>query len=459
MTKQVKDNSINIGEIYPLEITGLTAEGKGVGRIEGMAVFAAGALPGETVRVKILGKKKRYAWGEAVELITASPQRIVPSCRVSAQCGGCQLSHLAYTAQLSAKEDFVREQLSRIGGVTSMEILPIIGADAAWGYRNRVYLHYDQASGALGFFAAESKKMIPVSCCFLATEQMNKVINCLQRQKETLGFIKGLHHILIKEDNLDGSCLVAFLCEGPYQPDIQERVAFLLQENLPVVSLWYNYGKKSLWDSYFSEDWQRLYGEEKLTVSLMGKTFRWGARDFLQVNFCQTERLYSVARDMLRQLPIDVQYLWDIYCGIGTIGISLASSEQMVIGIEVVPEAVESARENAAENGVQGNYYVGLCEDILPKLLAKGDFAAKEVIAKSVAVLDPPRSGCEETVLAACAQAGFSYLIYISCHGASLARDVKRLADFGYALEAVQPVDLFPQTGHVENVCLFSHKQ
>lgn len=458
MTKQAKDNSINIGEVYPLDITGLTTEGKGVGRIEGMVVFAAGVLPGEHVLVRILGKKKRYAWGKTVEICNVSLQRVAPGCAYAGQCGGCQLSHLDYGAQLAAKEDFVRAQLARIGGVAETKILPIIGAEEQWSYRNRVYLHYDRASGTLGFFAPESKRIVPVSCCSLATEQMNRIIHCLQQQQDALKSMDGLRHILMKESNLDGSCLVAFLCEGPYQLDMKEQTAFLLQEDLPIVSLWYNYGKKSSWDGYFSEDWQLLYGEEKLAVSLMGKTFRWGAKDFLQVNFHQIGNLYGVARDMLRQLPIDVTYLWDIYCGIGTIGISLAVPGQTIVGIEVVPEAVESARENALLNGVTGRYFAGLCEDVLPSLLVKGPFSAEDVAAKSVVILDPPRSGCEEAVLHACAETGFPYLIYISCHGASLARDVKRLGELGYVLETVRPVDLFPQTAHVENVCLLSRK-
>ncbi|MCI8335919.1 MAG: 23S rRNA (uracil(1939)-C(5))-methyltransferase RlmD [Peptococcaceae bacterium] len=458
MTKQPKDNSVNVGEIYSMEITGLTTEGKGVGRVEGMAVFVAGALPGERVLVRVLGKKRRYAWGEAIDMVTASAQRVMPRCPVAMQCGGCQLSHLDEAGQLAAKEDFVRQQLSRIGGVTGVEILPIIGADTVWGYRNRVYLHYDEVSHALGFFAPGSKRVVPISACSLASVQINQVIASLQQHIGDLREIVGLHHVLIKESNVDGRCLVAFLCEGTYQPDVKAHIDFLRQEDLPIASLWYNYGQKTPWDGYFSDQWQLVWGQEKLLVSLLGKQFRWGAKDFLQVNFCQTERLYGVAREMLAQLPVEVDYLWDIYCGIGTIGICLASPGQTVIGVEVVPEAVESAKENALLNQVEGHYFAGLCEEVLPSLLQEGAFAHQAVIAKSVAVLDPPRSGCEEAVLAAIAAAGFPYLVYISCHGASLARDVKRLEELGYRLESVQPVDLFPQTAHVENVCLFSRK-
>lgn len=458
MREQTKDNAINIGQVYPLMVTGLTTEGKGVGRIDGMAVFAAGALPGEMVQVKILGKKKRYAWGEVVERITASPQRVMPSCPSSVQCGGCQLSHLAYGGQLTAKEDAVRQQLSRIGGVTEADILPIIGADEPWGYRNRVYLHYDKTSGGLGFFQPGSKRIAPISHCLLTTPNINEIIACLQQQDGLVG-MDGLRHVLIKESNIDGGCLVAFLCEGAYQPDMRERTAFLQRENLPITSLWYNYGKKTPWDGYFFQDFRLLYGEEKLSISLMDKSFRWGAKDFLQVNLQQTERLYAEAREILEQLPITVDYLWDIYCGIGTIGISLASPGQTVVGIEVVPEAVVSAKENALANGVRGHYFTGLCEEVLPKLLGQESFASPQAIRKSVAILDPPRSGCEESVLVSCAQAGFPYLIYISCHGASLARDAGRLGELGYQLKKVQPVDLFPQTSHVENVCFFSRKQ
>ena len=450
MTKEAKEQA----KEHSIEITGLTAEGKGVGRLDGMAVFVSGALPGEVARVRILGKKKRYAWGEAVSIERKSRERVSPPCNLAPCCGGCPLSHLSDSGQLVAKADFIREQLSRIGGVTDPAPLPIMGAAETWGYRNRVYLHYQD--GELGFFAPESKKVIPVSHCFLTTPAINNLIACLQRQKSALGGIRGLSHILIKESNVDGSCLVAFLCQGEGQDDMRERTVFLKESGLPIAGVWYNYGKKSPWDGYFSEEWQLLYGAEKLTVSLMGRAFRWGAKDFLQVNFTQTEQLYGVAGKLLASLPINVNYIWDIYCGVGTIGICLASSDQAVIGIEVVAEAVASARENAAANNVKGYYYAGLCEDVLPKLLAEGDFAGGERAAKSVAVLDPPRSGCEERVLDTIAAAGFPYIIYISCHGASLARDMKYLLAKGYAPEVIQPVDLFPQTGHVECVCLLS---
>lgn len=449
MTKEPKENFI--------EITGLTTEGKGVGRLDGMAVFVPDVLPGEVVRVQVLGQKKRYAWGKALEIIQKSEERVTSPCPSAARCGGCQFGHLSYGGQLGAKVDFIKEQINRIGGITNPAPLPIISAAETWGYRNRVYLHYQ--GGELGFFAAESKEVVPISQCLLTTPGINEIIACLQRQKSALGGMQGLRHILIKESNVDGSCLVAFLCQGERQNDIEEQTAFLWRASLPVASIWYNYGKKSPWDGYFSEEWQLLHGTEKLTVSLMDRTFCWGAKDFLQVNFSQTEQLYGVAGKLLASLPIDVKYIWDIYCGVGTIGICLASSKQEVIGVEVIGEAVASARENAALNAVKGHYYEGLCEDILPKLLSEGNFTRAEMTANSVVVLDPPRSGCEERVLDTIAAAGFPYIIYISCHGASLARDMKYLSAKGYAPEIIQPIDLFPQTSHVECVVLLSKVQ
>lgn len=449
MTKESKE--------YSIEITGLTTEGKGVGRLDGMAVFVPDVLPGEVVRVQVLGQKKRYAWGKALEIIQKSEERVTSPCPSAARCGGCQFGHLSYGGQLGAKADFIKEQINRIGGVTDPAPLPIISAEEGWGYRNRVYLHYQ--GGELGFFAAESKEIVPISQCLLTTSSINRIIACLQQQKSALGGIQGLRHILIKESNVDGSCLVAFLCQGERQNDIKEQTAFLWRASLPIAGVWYNYGKKSPWDGYFSEEWQLLHGAEKLTVSLMGRTFRWGAKDFLQVNFSQTEKLYGVAGKLLARLPIDVKYIWDIYCGVGTIGICLASPGQEVVGVEVVAEAVANAQENAAVNAVKGHYYAGLCEDVLPKLLARGNSAQWEMAAKSVAVLDPPRSGCEERVLDTIAAAGFPYIIYISCHGASLARDMKYLSLKGYGAEIIQPVDLFPQTGHVECVVLLSKEE
>lgn len=450
-----KEAAVAIGKTYPVAITGLTAEGKGVGKICGMAVFVAGALPGEQVEAHITGKKKRYAWGEMVSLKNPSPQRVTPPCPYAGQCGGCSLSHLDYTGQLAAKEETITSQIQRIGGAAEVIPLPIIGANETFGYRNRVYLHY--RDGKLGFFAAETREIIPVCHCLLASPAINEIIAALQRHEAALKEIAGLRHILIKESNLTHRCAVAFLCQGEKQGDMKEKTAFLQQEqaSLPLAGVWYNYGKKAPWSDYFSLQWQHLWGEETLAVSLMEKNFQWGINAFLQVNFAQTEKLYGVVKAMMEKIPTPIQTIWDIYCGIGAIGICLGGENQHVIGIESVAEAIVSARENARRNGVQADYLAGLCEDVLPRLVGEGKYD----VAASVAVLDPPRSGCDPQVLAACARAGFPYLIYVSCHGASLARDMKILAEKGYAPVEIQPVDLFPQTGHVECVVLLSKVQ
>ena len=472
MEKQYGQKNINqvmADVVFQLDITDITKDGKGVGHWEGMAVFVTGALPGERILARITAKKKRYALGETVEILSPSPQRVVSSCPERDRCGGCSFSHLDYAGQQKAKAGHIQEEMGRIGGVTEVAPLPLLAAEEQWAYRNRIYLHYE--GGQLGFFSSGGKKIVSISHCRLATAGINQILAYLQQQKEKLAGISGLKHILIKESNVEQKCMVVFLCEGKKDPKILEKTAFLQESSLAIASLWYNYGKKTLWDGYFFTQWQHLQGEEKLPVRLMGREFLWGARDFLQVNFRQTEVLYGAAKQLLQSIDMPVSYLWDIYCGIGTIGIGLAEKDMGVVGIELVPEAVKSAGENSRSNGIPAYYFAGAAETLLPALLGaeppkhlgrEGDLLYKELkkqqaIKTSVAILDPPRLGCEEPVLAACAQAGFPYIIYISCHGATLARDVKYLKEHGYRVRSFQPIDLFPQTGHCECICFLEH--
>jgi len=437
-------------QIIELNIDDLTAEGSGVGRFEGMAVFVPDVLPGEKVQVRVEKVASSYAAGKKVALLEASPERAEAACPHFARCGGCTLMHMNYEAQLKAKENIVRETLRRIGGVEP-EVLPIFGAEHPLRYRNKA--QFPVGAGGIGLFAARSHTIVPVDDCLLQHESCAGVIAAVRRYMQEANVPaydekthKGvLRHLMVRQ-NRKGEMMVVPVTCGKKLP-ASERLIALLRDIPGVVSIIQNINSERT-NVILGKTCVHLWGQPQLEETLCGLSFRISPHSFFQVNPEQTEKLYAAAREFA-QLS-GTEHVYDLYCGTGTIGLSMAHMARKVTGVEIVPSAVRDAEENARRNGItNAAFHLGAAEELLPGLLKNGE-------KPDVVLLDPPRKGCAPELLEAVAGVEPVRIVYVSCSPATLARDVKLLSALGYTAEAARPVDMFPQTGHVETVCLLS---
>jgi 23S rRNA (uracil1939-C5)-methyltransferase len=434
-----------------LHVTALTSEGQGVARVENFAVFVPGALPGETVNAHIIKVTASYAVAKPLEFLTVSPDRAEPGCPVYAQCGGCTLRHLHYGAQLEQKQRWVLDALIRLGGFSDVPMRPISGMDEPSRYRNKGSFPFGTVANAsvFGFYAARSHVLVPLADCPIQDE---RIMECAQRvctwanecripvYDEKTG--KGqLRHVVVRT-NADGERMVIVVTCGTLK-----RRDDLLRLLGDCGSVWHNENSKDT-NVVFGERFTLLCGKPALTETIGGKRFSVGPQSFLQVNRAQTQVLYEAAALLLAAQPDET--IVDAYCGVGTISLFLANGCRHVIGIEQVAAAIEDAERNALLNDVtNASFLTGNVETVLPRLVA-------EQTKIDALVLDPPRKGCGEAALEAIAQSGANRVVYVSCNPATLARDCKFLAGRGFSLAAVQPVDMFPHTCHVECAALLT---
>ena len=429
----------------------LTNEGQGVARVEGFAVFIVGALVGEEVKAHIIKVMPTYAIAKAIEIIKPSPDRVRPACPVFAQCGGCSLWHLSYPAQLRQKQQWVEDALTRLGGFSGVPMQPIVGMEEPTRYRNKGSFPFGAAgNGAVfGFYAERSHRLVPFSDCLIQDEQ---IVDAARRvaawanacgvpvYDETTGEGQ-LRHVVARTTG-NGELMVVVVTKGQLKKK-SDLLSFLED----VDSVWHNENAKDT-NVIFGEKFTLLSGKQALTETIGDKRFSVSPQSFLQVNRIQTQALYETAREFLAAKPEET--VVDAYCGVGTISLFIAGDCKRVIGVEQVAPAIEDAKTNAMENAVANAEFVcGNVEDVLPRLIA-GDTKIDAI------VLDPPRKGCEEAALAAIVQSSANRVVYVSCNPATLARDCKYLVGHGFALSAVRPVDMFPQTCHVETVVMMS---
>ena len=429
----------------------LTNEGQGVARVEGFAVFIVGALVGEEVKAHIIKVMPTYAIAKAIEIIKPSPDRVRPACPVFAQCGNCSLWHLSYPAQLRQKQQWVEDALTRLGGFSGVPMQPIVGMEEPTRYRNKGSFPFGAAgNGAVfGFYAERSHRLVPFSDCLIQDEQ---IVDAARRvaawanacgvpvYDETTGEGQ-LRHVVARTTG-NGELMVVVVTKGQLKKK-SDLLSFLED----VDSVWHNENAKDT-NVIFGEKFTLLSGKQALTETIGDKRFSVSPQSFLQVNRIQTQALYETAREFLAAKPEET--VVDAYCGVGTISLFIAGDCKRVIGVEQVAPAIEDAKTNAMENAVANAEFVcGNVEDVLPRLIA-GDTKIDAI------VLDPPRKGCEEAALAAIVQSSANRVVYVSCNPATLARDCKYLVGHGFALSAVRPVDMFPQTCHVETVVLMS---
>ena len=455
MLKQRKP-PLGRNDTLELTIDTLGAEGQGIGRYKGYAVFVPFALPGETVQTRIIKATSSYAVGKLVSISKNSPSRVDPPCPHFGRCGGCTLMHLSYSEQLSYKRDLVASTLTRLGGFRKPNVLPALGMNAPYSYRNKGSFPFANVDGraAFGFFAPRSHRLIPLSDCAIQKDETLLVAETVCGWANEYGIpaydetthTGALRHVMARVSEVTGEVMAVVVTNGKLLQ--QEALIERLRERVPgIVSIVHNQNDKDT-NVILGAQFKTIWGKSRIADSICGLRFSVSAASFLQVNPQQTEKLYRAALDALN--PGGGERIADVYCGIGTISLLLAQHAGHVDGIESVPEAVEDAIQNARGNGIDNlSFHCGNAEEVLPQLVRAG-------LRPDAVVLDPPRKGCERPVLDALLACGAERIVYVSCNPATLARDARILADGGFHLISAQPVDMFPQTSHVETVVLLS---
>ncbi|URZ05140.1 23S rRNA (uracil(1939)-C(5))-methyltransferase RlmD [Clostridium felsineum] len=454
MDKVVPVKKNNDYEIY---IDDFGNMGEGIGKVDNFTVFVKDAVKGEKVKAKIIKVNKNFAIGKLIDVIEKSEDRAEPVCSIYNKCGGCQLQHLKYEKQLEFKKNKVTECLRRIAKVdlSPVKINETIGMETPNYYRNKVQLPVGEVNGEvkIGFYRERSHDIIEVDKCFIQDDTANEIMLVVKKwikdfnieaYNEALG--KGvLRHIMIRKAFKTGQIMLVLVTNTEKLPQKKELIHRITTEIKGIKGIIQNINNKktnvvlgqreiTLWGENIIEDY---IGEFKFNVS---------SKSFFQVNPVQTEKLYETALRFAGLTGNEV--VFDAYCGTGTISLFLSQKANKVYGVEMVPEAIENAKINAQQNGVDNaEFIVGKAEEEIPKLIEKG-------IKPEIVVVDPPRKGCEKALLESIASGEPRTIVYVSCDPATLSRDLGILNELGYEVKEVQPVDMFPETGHVETVVL-----
>ena len=440
---------------HTVTIEGYGEGGMGVARIDGRVVFVHGALRGEKCRVLILKTLKSVAFAKVLEVLEPSSERITPDCPYFPRCGGCTYRHIRYEEELRLKRQRVQDNLSRIGG-SDVTVEEILGARDTLRYRNKAQYPVSK-DGAVGFYRARTHEVIECEHCLLVKPEADAAAEALREYMQSCRIAgydektgRGLVRHLYIRSNAAGESLVCVLVNGDKLPK-EDRLVTLLRDACPkctgiVLGTNTKKGNVILGDRY-----RTLWGSDRLEDTLCGKTFRLSVPSFYQVNRAQAERLYAKAIEFAGLTGGET--VLDLYCGAGTITLAMADRAKKVLGAEIVPEAIDDARENAARSGVKNaEFFCGDASDVAKKL-------AREQLRPDVITVDPPRKGLAADVVESIAEMRPERVVYVSCDSATMARDVKRFADLGYAAVRACAVDMFPRADHVETVCLLSKLQ
>ena len=448
-------------DLVTLEIEDCGIDGEGIGKADGFTVFVKDAVIGDTVTAKIIKAKKNYGYGRLMEVLKPSSYRVKPKCEFARQCGGCQLQALSYDQQLVFKTNKVKGHLERIGGFTDIPMEPIIGMDELFHYRNKAQFpvgRNKEGKIVTGFYAGRTHNIIENRDCALGVAENKEVLDRVIAHMEKYGIEpyneatgKGLvRHVLIRYGYFTKEVMVCLILNGNKLPK-EEQLVKSLCEIPGMTSITINVNKKHS-NVILGEEIRLLWGQEYITDRIGDISYQISPLSFYQVNPMQTQKLYAKA---LEYADLHGQEtVWDLYCGIGTISLFLAQKAKFVRGVEIVPAAIENAKENAKLNGLENTeFFVGKAEEVLPREYKKNGVYA------DVIVVDPPRKGCDETLLETMVEMNPERIVYVSCDSATLARDLKYLCERGYELRKVCPVDQFGMTVHVETVVLLSHKK
>ena len=448
-------------DLVTLEIEDCGIDGEGIGKADGFTVFVKDAVIGDTVTAKIIKAKKNYGYGRLMEVLKPSPYRVELKCEFARQCGGCQLQALSYDQQLVFKTNKVKGHLERIGGFTDIPMEPIIGMDELFHYRNKAQFpvgRNKEGKIVTGFYAGRTHNIIENRDCALGVAENKEVLDRVIAHMEKYGIEpyneatgKGLvRHVLIRYGYFTKEVMVCLILNGNKLPK-EEQLVKSLCEIPGMTSITINVNKKHS-NVILGEEIRLLWGQEYITDRIGDISYQISPLSFYQVNPMQTQKLYAKA---LEYADLHGQEtVWDLYCGIGTISLFLAQKAKFVRGVEIVPAAIENAKENAKLNGLENTeFFVGKAEEVLPREYKKNGVYA------DVIVVDPPRKGCDETLLETMVEMNPERIVYVSCDSATLARDLKYLCERGYELRKVCPVDQFGMTVHVETVVLLSQQK
>ncbi|PAV27998.1 23S rRNA (uracil(1939)-C(5))-methyltransferase RlmD [Virgibacillus profundi] len=455
-TAPVKKN-----ETITLTFEDLTHEGNGVGKIEGYPLFVPYALPGEEATVKVVKVNKKFGFGKLLEVKNSSDERVEPPCNVYYQCGGCQLQHMSYQLQLEMKQNQVKNVMRKIAHLDHVPAHPTIGMEDPWRYRNKVQIPVGERDGELitGFYRMRSHDIIDdMETCVIQDELNDRSVHAVRRIANRLG-IKAydeksdrgvLRHIMVRTGRETNETMIVLVTRTEKLPHTEEFIRELTETFPHVKSIVHNINNQRT-NVILGRKTKVIWGEEYIYDTIGNIRFAISAKSFYQVNPPQTKKLYDKALEYASIESDDI--VVDAYCGIGTISLFLAQKAKKVYGVEVVPEAISDAKMNAKLNDItNAEFVVGEAEKVMPWWSAQG-------LKPDVIVVDPPRKGCEVDFLQAMIEMEPKRIVYVSCNPSTLARDLRVLEDGGYQALEVQPVDMFPQTNHIESVTRLVRKE
>ena len=443
--------------VYEAVITDYTAEGQGIAHIEGITVFIPNAIAGERVRVRIETVRKTWAAGKITELLEKSPHRVNRQCPVAKLCGGCDFWHMDYEEETRLKADRVKTCLNRLAG-EQLEEIPILAAPAQCGYRNKAQYPVASKKGRVyaGFFRAGTHEVVENSRCLILPEETDRVKDAVidyANQYRVSAYDEITHtgllrHIYVRRGAVSGQVLVCLVVNGKKLPHVPELVARL--QKIPGFTTLVLSVNTRKGNAVLGEEFITLYGPGHIEDTLCGLNFRLSPHSFYQVNHAQAQRLYQAAIQLADISKEDL--VLDLYCGVGTITLAMAGAAGKVMGVEVVPQAIEDAKDNAMRNGIgNAEFFCGDAGEAALALEAKG-------IHPDVITVDPPRKGLNADTIEAVTRMSPKRLVYVSCDPATLARDTALLKQRGFRVEKAMAADLFPRCSHVESVCLLTRE-
>ncbi len=463
---------MNKNDIVTVEITDIGVSGEGIGHVDGYTLFIKDAVIGDVVEAKVMKAKKNYGYARLMKVITPSEYRVEPKCAFARRCGGCQIQEMSYNRQLVFKDQKIRGNLERIGGFTKDQIdtvmQPVVGMEHPFGYRNKAQFPFGtdkEGNPITGFYAGRTHDIIANTDCALGVEQNKEILeiilqymreNKIKSYNEKTG--KGLiRHALIRYGFKTKEIMVCLVINGKKLPKAERLIEKLIQiEGMTSITISPNTRRDNV---IMGDSYEILWGQGYITDYIGNVKYQISPLSFYQVNPVQTEKLYGLALEYA-DLKGD-ETVWDLYCGIGTISLFLAQKAKQVYGVEIVPQAIDDAKENAKINAIDNaEFFVGKAEEVLPEYYAEyerehnGETAHADVI-----VVDPPRKGCDETLLETIVKMQPEKVVYVSCDSATLARDLKYLCANGYEIRMCRGVDQFPQSVHVETVVLLSQQK
>ncbi|MFT8312589.1 MAG: 23S rRNA (uracil(1939)-C(5))-methyltransferase RlmD [Sporolactobacillus sp.] len=451
----MSESNVPVAKNQQLEVTfnDLTQDGSAVAKVDGYTLFIPGGLPGEKAIIQVIKTKKDYGYGRLIERTKTSDRRAEAPCPYYPQCGGCSIQHISVEGQLAYKREIVQSALERIGGLSAIPVEPTLGMDEPWNYRNKIQVPVAIQNGkfAFGFYKPRSHEIVTMDHCMITDPLIDEIVQSARQIAEEHHIMpydetkhRGvLRHVMARVGKKTGEVMVVFVTRSEELPHRKTLIQGLTERYPQIKSIAQNINTKHT-NAIFGNETKTLWGRDVIYDQIGDVTFAISARSFFQVNPTQTEVLYGKALEYAGLTGKET--VIDAYCGIGTISLFLAKEAKHVYGVEIVPEAIEDARKNAELNKItNATFEVGKSEDVIPTWRDQG-------IDPDVIVVDPPRKGCDASLIDTMIAMQPQRIVYVSCNPATLARDLKLLTAGGFEIKKVQPVDMFPQTMHVELV-------